>query len=181
MTLEGKILFIFERFWLAFEKKLRDIAMQNKISTLQAKIMLYLLRKGEANIKELANEINVKHSACNSALKALMKKKFVNIYEGKLDRRFKIVSLTSSGKDLAKKLSWNKDFSDAIARLSENQRLQLFFLLFSLTKIMQDRGIISTQKMCFSCIYFHDMYCLFLRKKLSREELRVSCPDFKPA
>ncbi|GBD03500.1 hypothetical protein HRbin19_00790 [bacterium HR19] len=181
MDIEWKVLFILERLWIAFEKVVRDIAIQNNLSPLQAKIITYLLRKGEASIKEVVSEVNVKHSACNSALKALSRKKLIIIYEGKTDRRFKMISLTNAGRELAKSLNWYSVFSESISHLRRSEKHQFLVLLMNLAKLMQEKGLISPQKMCFSCVYFHDMYCLFLKKKLSAETLQVSCPDFKPA
>jgi hypothetical protein len=71
----------------------------------------------------------------------------------------------------------------SLAQLSDHQKIVLLESLLEMIFRLQKAGIVSLQRMCFSCRFFENspggFYCKMLGKPLAKQDLRVDCAEFE--
>lgn len=182
----SKIVVALERISEAFRVLLWNESKANALSPIQIQLLIFIhfhsLEK--CKVGYMANEFNLTKATISDSVRVLLIKGFLIKETDPFDARSYTLSLTEKGKKVAKKAS---SFTTAIERpidkLSEEQKSTLLNGLLKLIYDLNKSGIISLQRMCFTCTYYSDEngmhYCKLLKSKLAESEIRVDCPEHK--
>ncbi|AEE50637.1 MarR family winged helix-turn-helix transcriptional regulator [Haliscomenobacter hydrossis] len=182
--IESKITVALERISEAFRVLLWQQAQELKLSPIQIQILIFCCFHSSEKCKVgyLAQEFNLDKSTISDSVKVLEQKKLIEKFTTPEDGRSYIIGLTDAGLQIAQQTaSFALPLEKPIQELSDTQKEVLLFSLLELIHKLQRVGIISLQRMCFSCQYFQKTnrgyYCKFLNIDLSPHDLRVDCPE----
>jgi DNA-binding MarR family transcriptional regulator len=187
-SIESKIIVALERISEAFRVLLWNESRENSLSPIQIQILIFLLFHSheKCKVSYLAQEFNMTKPTISDSIKILLKKGFIEKIDDLTDTRSYNVSLTKTGKETAEK---SANFTFAIEKpltsLSEIQKQALLNGLFKLIHQLNKTGIITIQRMCFTCANYQvekgEHYCNLLQLKLENTELRVDCEEHESA
>lgn len=191
MDLNLKIISGLERIAEVFKTLLWEKAKLHGISPIQIQILLFVSNHKLAlcNVSYLSKELNVTKPTISDSVKVLVNKGLLDKDFSNADNRRYNLFLSSTGKQLANKLS---DYISPISKGLEGsspQELSIFFnSLSKLIHQLNHKGIIQVQRSCYGCQFYNgdrvdDHYCTLLKSKLENEEIRLDCPEYeaKPA
>lgn len=181
---ESKIVVALERISEAFRVLLWNESKENALSPIQTQILIFLLFHSEEKCKVsyLAHEFNMTKATISDSVRILIKKDLVEKQADPIDTRSYIINLTNTGKKTAEKAaSFAGAFEKPLNALSEEQKEAMLSGLLQLIRDLNKAGIITIQRMCFTC-RFHDKqngqhFCNLLQTKLANTELRIDCPE----
>jgi DNA-binding MarR family transcriptional regulator len=181
---ESKIVVALERISEAFRVLLWNESKENALSPIQIQILIFLLFHEEAQCKVsyLAQEFNMTKATISDSVKMLLQKELVEKYDDPIDARSYVIGLTNDGKRTAEK---SANFAFAIEKplgsLTDEQKETMLSGLLKLIYELNKAGIITIQRMCFSCSHYQNdngqHYCNLLQSKLAATDLRVDCPE----
>lgn len=182
--MESRIVVALERISEAFRVLLWNESKENSLSPIQIQILIFLhfhsLEK--CKVGYLAGEFNMTKATISDSVRVLLAKDLVAKAPDASDTRSYSLSLTAEGKKIAEKASF---FASSIERPIEKLTWeQKTIMLNGLLKLIYDlnrSGIITIQRMCFTCSN-HRLdngihYCKLLKSPLVESELRVDCPE----
>jgi len=182
--IDGKIVDALARVSQAFRVLLRKEGKLSALSPIQIQILVFLLfQSGEAcNVTALARQFDLTKATVSDSIKSLAEKCLVAKYADPADIRSYTVVLTGLGREQARKSS---GFTSAIEKpldmLSPMQKEIIFTGLFQLIGQLHLAGIISIQKMCFTCCHYDQAgrghYCKLLKTGMGNQELKIDCED----
>ncbi|AET33287.1 MarR family winged helix-turn-helix transcriptional regulator [Pyrobaculum ferrireducens] len=144
------------------------------LTELQLSILLHVA-EGFNTVGRLAERVAVSQPTVSDAVLALERKGLVRrIKSGRLT----LIELTPDGlKAVGEVRRLLAEIDEAgVAAGGPGLRLALLRLIAE----MQKRGLIEA-RLCLTCRFFKEGYCMLLEKKLEITEYRVDCPDYKPA
>jgi DNA-binding MarR family transcriptional regulator len=183
-NIESKIVVSLERISQAFKVLLWSESKENSLSPIQTQILIFLLfhspEKGK--VSYLANEFNLTKATISDTIKTLESKELIRkVFEEK-DARSYTIELTESGKKTAElSASFAKVIQNPIDELPEIEKEKLLENLLKIIYDLNQKGIITIQRMCFNCQYYQikedNHYCNLLNKTIVSKELRVDCPE----
>lgn len=183
---EFKIVAALERLSEAFRTLLWEKAKVLGISPIQIQILLFVRFHADDKCKvgHLAKEFNLTKPTVSEAVKSLEQKQLLERRHDQTDTRSHTLHLTSTGMDA---VAQTANFADPMLRsLSAIPRTDQGSLLEQLLGIighLQRDGIIALQRMCFACRFYQSTdtghFCRFLKKPLTRDELRVDCGEYE--
>ena len=186
--IDGKIVDALARVSQAFRVLLRNEGKSNALSPIQIQILIFLLfQSGErSKVTALARHFDLTKATVSDSIKSLAQKCLVEKYVDAADVRSYMIVLTGRGRELALK---SAGFASAIEKplgiLSPMQKEIMFTGLLQLIRQLHLAGIISIQKMCFTCRHYDQNggahYCKFLKKGLQNQELKLDCADHQPS
>lgn len=183
-NIESRIVVALERISEAFRVLLWNESKENSLSPIQIQILIFIhfhaLEK--CKVGYLADEFNMTKATISDSVRVLLAKELVVKETDPIDTRSYSISLTDEGKNIAKKTSF---FASSIEQPIEKLTLeQKTIMLNGLLKLIYDlnkSGIITIQRMCFTCAYYNSdngiHYCNLLKTKLAESEIRVDCPE----
>lgn len=184
--IESKITVALERISETFRVLLWQQAQELKLSPIQIQILIFCCFHPVAKCKVgyLAQEFNLDKSTISDSVKVLEQKKLIEKITTPEDGRSYTIGLTNAGLQIARQTaSFASSLEKPIEELSDTQKELLLLSLLELIHKLQRAGIISLQRMCFSCQYFQKnnrgYYCKFLNTDLSTHDLRVDCPEYE--
>ena len=182
--IESKILVALERVSEAFRVLLWNESKENSLSPLQIQILIFLLfhSKEKCKVSYLAQEFNMTKPTISDSIKILLQKGFIEKSYDLIDTRSYTVSLTETGKVTAEK---SANFTFAIEKpltsLTERQKTEMLNGLLQLIHQLNKSGIITIQRMCFTCVNYRiekgEHYCNLLQSKLANDEIRIDCKE----
>lgn len=182
--IESKIVVALERISQAFRVLLWQEGKENTLSPIQVQILIFLLfhEKNQCRVSYLAAEFNMTKATVSESVKALLQKGHVHKTEDGADSRSFTISLTPKGQETAEKAA---SFANSIEKpLGEFPPQQKEVLLNGLLKLIHDlnrSGVITIQRMCFTCAHYRMdngvHYCKLMQSELASEDLRVDCPE----
>jgi DNA-binding MarR family transcriptional regulator len=119
-------------------------------------------------------------------VKSLEQKGFVERQTEITDTRSHTIHLTEAGKSVvAQTANFANPMLGSIAEFPSTEKGILLEQLLGVVGQLQRAGIISLQRMCFSCRFYQKKgeghFCQFLNKPLESTELRVDCEEFEAA
>lgn len=188
--IESKIVVALERISEAFRVLLWNKSKESTLSPIQIQILIFLLFHSDEKCKVsyLAQEFNMTKATISDSIKLLLQKGLIQKQNDLDDTRSYTIRLTQSGQKTAKELA---NFTFAIekplSKLSDEQKEILLSGLLNLIYELHKAGIITIQRMCFTCQFYrpnkngHKHYCELLNSKLEEKDLRVDCPEHKIA
>jgi len=186
--IDGKIVDALARVSQAFRVLLRNEGKLNALSPIQIQILVFLLfQSGErCKVTSLARQFDLTKATMSDSISSLAQKCLVEKCSDPADERCYMIVLTERGRELALK---SAGFASAIEKpldmLSTMQKEIIFTGLFQLVGQLHRAGIISIQKMCFTCRHYDQNggahYCKLLKKALQNQELKLDCADHQPS
>jgi DNA-binding MarR family transcriptional regulator len=186
--IESKIVVALERISEAFRVLLWKESKENALSPIQIQIIIFLLFHNEEQCKVsfLAQEFNMTKATISDSVKLLLQKGLIKKFGDLIDTRSYIIGLTREGKQVAEQ-SANFAFAieNPLGSLTDDQKKAILSGLLKLIYELNKAGIITTQRMCFTCLHYQnnkgEHYCKLLQSKLEAENLRVDCPEHELA
>jgi DNA-binding MarR family transcriptional regulator len=184
--LDFKIVAALERLSEAFRVLLWNEAKEHNLSPIQIQILLFVRYHPDARCKvsHLATEFNMTKATISDAVRALEQKGFIGKEPEPDDTRSYVILLTPKGEEMVRRTEgFGMPLVGSLAQLSDHQKLVLLESLLEMIYRLQKAGIVSLQRMCFSCRFFENSpggyYCRMLGKPLAKQDLRVDCPEFE--
>jgi DNA-binding MarR family transcriptional regulator len=185
---ESKIVVALERISQAFRVLLWEESKEFSLSPIQIQILIFLHFHSEEKRKVgyLAKEFNLTKPTISDSVKLLELKKFVLKTVSGTDGRSYTLQLTPEGEKIVQKtMSFASAIEQPVQHLSAQQKEALLSGLLQVIHQLQQAGIISLQRMCFSCRHYGRQegghYCHLMEKPLKDAELRIDCPEHEVA
>lgn len=182
--IESRIVVALERISEAFRVLLWNESKEHSLSPIQIQILIFIYYHSveKCKVGYLADEFNMTKATISDSVRVLMAKNLVTKETDLHDSRSYSLSLTVEGKTIAEKSSF---FASSIQRPLENlSHEQKSVILDGLLKLIHDlnmAGIITIQRMCFTCSHYTSdngtHYCTLLRSQLAASDIRVDCPE----
>ncbi len=182
--IESRIVVALERISEAFRALLWNESKESSLSPIQIQILIFIYFHSEEKCKVgyLADEFNMTKATISDSVKVLLAKELVTKETDPIDTRSYSLSLTAKGKKIAKKASFfASSIEKPIESLTEEQKVVMLNGLLKLIYDLNKSGIITIQRMCFTCSNYQlengIHYCKLLKSPLAENELRVDCPE----
>lgn len=183
--IEHRIIAGLERIAEVFRVLLWEQGKKFRLSPIQIQILIFLHTHSEdkRNVSYLAKEFNLTKATVSDAVQSLFRKKLITKIRSQSDARGYVIELTHSGKLLYQKISaYSNELIEPIFKLSRNEKEILLGNLINIIYQLNKSGVISIQRMCFTCKYYknegENHFCRFLNKPLRKNEFRLDCPDY---
>lgn len=182
--IESRIVVALERISEAFRVLLWNESKTYALSPIQIQILIFLhfhtLEK--CKVSYLAEEFNMTKATISDSVKVLLAKDLVNKETDSSDTRSYSLTLTAEGKKIAKKASFfASSIEQPIESLTQEQKTIMLNGLLKLIYDLNQSGIITIQRMCFTCANYqfdgNHHYCKLLKSQLAESELRLDCPE----
>ncbi|NHE59435.1 MarR family winged helix-turn-helix transcriptional regulator [Cyclobacterium plantarum] len=181
---ESRIVVALERISEAFRVLLWNESKGNALSPIQMQLLIFISFHSmeKCKVGYLADEFNMTKATISDSVKVLLAKNLVSKETDPVDMRSYSLSLTTEGKKIAKKASlFASSMEPPIGNLSEEQQTIMLNGLLKLIYDLNKSGIITIQRMCFTCSNYQLKegvhYCKLLKSSLAENELRVDCPE----
>jgi DNA-binding MarR family transcriptional regulator len=182
--LESRIVVALERISEAFRVLLWQESKENALSPIQTQLLLFLLFHSEEKCKVsyLAQEFNMSKATISDSVKLLLQKELVQKLADPDDTRSYRIGLTAKGKQVAEQSSmFASSMEKPLNALTPEQKQVMFSTLLYLIHQLNQSGVITLQRMCFTCSHYKREkgvhHCTLLGASLAPEELRLDCPD----
>ena len=187
-NIEGKIVIALERISEAFKVLLWQEGKKNALSPLQIQLLIFLKYHSpeHCKVKYLAKEFNVTKATISETVRLLTKKELIYKEIDPVDTRSYSIYLTHKGTLFAaQSSSFARVMENPIHSYSDKKKEDLFQSLLEFIEKLNQEGIITVQRMCFSCRFYQpgtkNDYCKLLKKNLHKPDLRVDCPEHEAA
>lgn len=184
---ENKIIVALERLSEAFRVLLWQESKETLLSPIQVQILIFLLfhRKDHCKVSYLSDEFNMTKATISESIKVLLRKNLVQKDEDPCDTRSVVITLTPEGKRVAERSSaFTTVLEVAAGHLDEGQKSIMFNGLIQLINALNQAGIITVQRMCFSCKFYRltagGHFCELMQKPLADSEIRIDCAEHEP-
>lgn len=183
-SIESKIVVALERISEAFRVLLWSESKENSLSPIQIQILIFLRFHSEnkCRVSYLADEFNMTKATVSDSVKVLLKKELIQKFNNPTDTRSYLIGLTEPGIQIAEKSSnFTLSIEKPLTTLPEAQKKEILTGLLKVIYQLNQTGVITIQRMCFTCSYYertdHEHFCKLLQAKLTSKELRVDCPE----
>ena len=184
--IESRIVVALERISEAFRVLLWNESKENSLSPIQIQILIFIYFHSleKCKVGYLADEFNMTKATISDSVKVLLSKELVTKETDPIDTRSFSLSLTNEGKKIAKKASlFASSIEQPIEKLTQEQKTIMLNGLLKLIYDLNKSGIITIQRMCFTCSNYQlekgVHYCKLLKSQLAENELRIDCPEHK--
>lgn len=183
--LDSRLVVAFEKMAEVFRVLLWDQAKVHGLSPIQMQILIFLKNHEPALRKPalLAKELNVTKPTISDALKSLVEKGLIVSKQNPNDSRSRLLSLKAKGNRLTEKIeSFSHPLQEQLSKLGSTEKSIVLERMLTLIDGLATADVISTQRMCYNCAHYkgdkhHDHHCMLLDKRLSKETLRIDCPE----
>lgn len=182
--IESRIVVALERISEAFRVLLWNESKESSLSPIQIQILIFISFHSfkKCKVGYLADEFNMTKATISDSVRVLLAKELVTKEIDPIDTRSYSLSLTDEGIKIAKKASFfASSIEKPIESLTEEQKVIMLNGLLKLIYDLNKSGIITIQRMCFTCSNYQIEngvhYCKLLKCQLAENELRVDCPE----
>lgn len=182
--IESKIVAALERVSEAFRVLLWNEGKEHALSPIQIQLLIFLLfhPDEQCKVSYLALEFNMTKATISDSVKTLMQKGLAQKIIDPTDTRSYFIGLTDSGREVAQKsASFAGTIEKPLVALSDAQKEVILSGLLKLIVELNKAGVITIQRMCFSCMHYQHTrgkhYCNLLKSPLTPSELRIDCPE----
>ena len=185
-NVDYKIVAALEKIAEVFRVLLWTEAKEHKLSPIQMQLLIFIKYHNsdkQRRIASMAREFNLTKATISDSIKVLEQKGLIKRTDDALDSRSFNFSLTDQGLKLTGMIeNFTLPLDGAIATLSTQQKDQFLMSLLDLIFRLNQTGIISTQRMCYSCFYYRgdrqqNHFCNLMQQPLAVDELRIECPE----
>jgi len=181
---ESRIVVALERISEAFRVLLWKESKVNTLSSIQIQILIFLRfhSREKSRISYLAKEFNMTKATVSESVKGLLMKSLVKKQPDVSDTRSYTLSLTEAGEQTASNVSAFSSFIEQpISQLDPAQKDAMLGGLLKLIHDLNRMGIITVQRMCYTCAYYRSdngsHYCRLLQAALFDRDIRLDCPE----
>ena len=182
--IESRIVVALERISEAFRVLLWNESKENSLSPIQIQILIFIYFHSTEKCKVgyLADEFNMTKATISDSVKVLLSKELVTKETDPIDTRSFSLLFTNEGKKIAKKASlFASSIEQPIEKLTQEQKTIMLNGLLKLIYDLNKSGIITIQRMCFTCSNYQlekgVHYCKLLKSQLAENELRIDCQE----
>ncbi|MFS4455466.1 MarR family winged helix-turn-helix transcriptional regulator [Maribacter sp. 2304DJ31-5] len=182
----SKIVAGLERVSEVFKILLWEKAKLVGLSPIQIQILIFIAyhKRNLCNVSHLAKEFNVTKPTVSDAVRILDKKNLIIKKFSSSDNRSYSIALSDLGNEI---VFQTNDFSNPLKKqinsFSQSELNSLFDTLSQLIYKLNYNGILSVQRTCYGCKFYKKNgnvdYCNLLQKNLSRQEIRLDCPEYE--
>ncbi len=186
-NIDAKIVALLERLSTAVKAVLQEAATKEKLTPIQVEVLMYLRAQAsrELSIGELVSRFQVSQPTISDVVRVLGEKQLIAVRSPGRDARVKLLSLTAAGnRKVTKILFHHRKLLGAVESIAQNEKLLIFEQLLHLAQAFRLNNLITVDKMCLTCRYFHvvsdtlgQYYCRLLNTPLELETIRVDCPE----
>jgi DNA-binding MarR family transcriptional regulator len=187
-NIDYKIVAALEKISEVFRVLLWTEAKEHKLSPIQMQLLIFIKYHNsdkQRRIASMAREFNLTKATISDSIKVLEQKGLIKRTDDAVDSRSFNFSLTDQGTKLTGMIeNFTLPLDGAIATLSPQQKDQFLVSVLDLIFRLNQNGIISTQRMCYTCYYYNGdrqqtHFCNLMKKPLNVDELRIECPEHK--
>ncbi|MFV0566809.1 MAG: MarR family winged helix-turn-helix transcriptional regulator [Flavobacteriaceae bacterium] len=182
--IESRIVAALERISEAFRVLLWNESKENSLSPIQIQILIFIQFHAleKCKVSYLSDEFNMTKATISDSVRVLLTKELVTKEIDPNDTRSYTLSLTNEGNKIARKASFfASSIEQPIEKLTQEQKTAMLNGLLKLIYDLNKSGIITIQRMCFTCSYYNPEngihYCNLLKTKLAESEIRMDCPE----
>ncbi len=173
-----------ERIGESFRVMLWEQAKEHGLSPIQVQSILFLHTHDEskATVTYLSKEFNVTKATMSDVVKVLSEKKLLVKKDNPADTRAQVLKLTALGKKMASATGgFANNYLRYLEPLSDRQKTSLKTVLLDMIYNLYKDGIITMQRMCFTCVHYatanNKPFCNLLQITLTPDHLRLDCPE----
>ncbi len=183
---DGKIIAALERVSQAFRVLLWNESKAYSLSPIQVQVLIFLLHHTEEKrkVSYLANEFNMTKATISDTIKTLEQKTLITKTSETHDTRSYTIHLTPKGQEVAARTSlFAREIQAPIGRMHPADQENLLLSLFDIIRHLNKAGVITLQRMCFTCAYYRprhgdtEHFCQLLHRNLENMQLRIDCPE----
>lgn len=182
--IESRIVVALERISEAFRVLLWNESKENSLSPIQIQILIFIYFHSfeKCKIGYLADEFNMTKATISDSVRVLLAKELVSKEIDAADTRSFSLYLTNKGNQIAKRASFfASSIEQPIEQLTQEQKTIMLNGLLKLIYDLNKSGIITIQRMCFTCSNYQSEngkhYCSLLKTQLADSEIRIDCPE----
>ncbi|MDT8415141.1 MAG: MarR family winged helix-turn-helix transcriptional regulator [Flavobacteriaceae bacterium] len=182
--IESRIVVALERISEAFRVLLWNESKEISLSPIQIQILIFIHfhTSEKCKVGYLADEFNMTKATISDSVRVLLAKDLVVKKTDPIDTRSYSLSLTDEGEKIAIKASFfASSIEQPIEKLTQEQKEIMLNGLLKLIYDLNRLGIITIQRMCFTCSFYNvkngTHYCNLLKTKLAQSEIRLDCPE----
>jgi DNA-binding MarR family transcriptional regulator len=131
-----------------------DVAKNENLSPIQIQFIQFIQQFPPAmcRVSVLAREFDLTKATVSDAITTLETKGLVEKTKEENDRRTTLISLTSQGKRIAKRLSgWQDALYRHVAGFKDAEKEKIAGMLMDLIKGLFEEGVIRVARMCLAC------------------------------
>ena len=154
---ESKIVASLERISQAFRVMLWNQSKEHSLSPIQVQVLIFLLHHSEdkRKVTYLAAEFNMTKATISDTIKTLEQKLLIKkVYEPQ-DTRSYVIHLTKKGTGIAEQTSkFAEQIQVPIDKLNSTDKENLLLSLLDIIHHLNKSGIITIQRMCFTCQFY---------------------------
>ena|SRR5690554_5715334 len=187
LNTQSKIVIALERISQAFRVLLWDQSKELSLSPIQVQILIFLLYHNpeKRKVSYLAKEFNITKASVSDTIKTLEQKQLIAKETHPNDSRSYTISLTEKGKQLAEQTSvFAQHIREPINNLEPGIQENLLESLLGVIRHLNQKGIISVQRMCQNCHFYSHQnnthFCKLLNQNLQTPQLRIDCAEHQP-
>ena len=184
--LASKIVVGLERISQVFKVLLWEHAKSLGLSPTQIQIMVFLANhKPEyCTVSYLAKEFNITKPTVSDAIKVLEKKELIGKDFSSSDNRSYTVFLSDEGKAIVFRTEkFANPIKNQVDKLDAESLNQLYKSISQLIYGLNSSGLLTVQRMCFSCKFHSETedghFCNYLNRKLHYSDMRLDCSEFE--
>lgn len=183
---DHKIVVALEKIAETFRVLLWEETKKTGLSPTQLQLLIFLLHHPDYTTTPtyLATEFNMTKATITDSLRILLKKELILKKPDPNDARSYSILLTPTGKSVCASVTqFSNPLLQSLSGITESTKNQMLDGLLHVISQLNDRSIISLQRMCKHCQFLEKSgnghYCSFLEQSLKPTELRIDCPEFK--
>ncbi|WBX77611.1 MarR family transcriptional regulator [Tenacibaculum ovolyticum] len=183
-SVNQKIINGLERISKAFRVLLWEKSKLYKISPIQIQLLIFCNthKKEDLKVSFLATEFDLTKATISDSIKVLLKKELLTKVINVKDSRSFTVQLTKKGKEIVEKTAdFTTVLNQSVDFLSQSEKGVFLKQLMQLIYQLNQREVISTQRMCLTCYYYkkdgNQHYCNLMEKSLKNIDLRIDCDE----
>lgn len=191
--LDRKLVAALERIGQAQRVLQWDEGKRHGLTPIQLQLLLRIGTepRHRRRVTALAAELDVKGPTVSDAVAALRRKRLVESGPAPHDRRATQLELTERGRKLAGDLNaWQDRIVSGLPAVASEDKAATLATLLDLIGALRREGVITVARMCTTCRFFaRDAHpgqplrhhCRLLDAPIGRADLRVDCPEHRPA
>jgi DNA-binding MarR family transcriptional regulator len=183
-SVDSQVTAALERLGESLRILLSTEAREHGLSPIQAQVIIFLqTHSPEKNtLSYLAKEFSLTKATLSDVIKVLVEKELVQKKDRPSDARSQVLTLTPAGKKIAARCGqFANPLLSPVSQLNQQQKLTLKHSLFTLIHSLYQQGIITIQRMCYTCAHFSPAtpspFCNLLKIDLTEEKLRLDCEE----
>ncbi|TVQ14746.1 MAG: MarR family transcriptional regulator, partial [Bacteroidetes bacterium] len=154
---ESRIVAALERISQAFRILLWNESKDFSLTPIQIQVLIFLLNHSEEKrtVTYLAREFNITKATISDTIKTLTQKELISKEYHQEDTRSYFIHLTPKGREIAQKTSlFTHELFTPLEKLNLQEKENFLLNLISIIHHLQKAGIISLQRMCFTCVHY---------------------------